>query len=265
MPKSMNKYVRRYFQEAREDSDRGHFHRVIAVNQNVPWEVVQREAKETPRGWYELSQLDAESRGEFTRQFWSMQLADAPLVEDFFDKVEDIFLFLVQQRAGDSFEPHLVYSLKGEAGFYQGTPPLSERELDNHSFFQDEPLPADYMAFQHIHAQFGKNGDSGIYNAKQIKEGWELLQKFLSTREPLLFYNGQEVDSKKLIPFYNSYGRYSWQCFCEQWRPEEEMGNALVSYETVFLPMLRSDSAEGLAFPTFFEWLAFYLEAPLEV
>lgn len=261
----MNKHVKRYFEEAREDSDRGHFHRVISVGKDLPWESVQQEAPGIPRGWYELMQLDTESRLELFEQFWALKLEEHPLVEDFFERLEDITLFLVQQREGDPFNAHLVYSLKEEAGFYQGTAPLSEGEIEDLCLFRGEPLPSDYLAFQSIHAQFGKNGDSGICSVKQMDEAWKLLQNFLNQRDPILFYDGEEIDRKKLIPFYNSYGRYSWQCFCGDWLPEEEMGNALISHETVFLPMLHVDCTEGLAFPSFLDWLAFYLKAPLEV
>ncbi|MEI6532105.1 MAG: hypothetical protein WCN87_04725, partial [Chlamydiota bacterium] len=174
-------------------------------------------------------------------------------------------LFLVQQKEEEAFKPHLVYSLKNDEGFYQGTPPFSDGVIEDHSFFKGEPLPADYLAFQRIHGQFGKNADSGIYNIKQILDGWKLLQDFLKTRDPILFYGGEPIDGKKLIPFYNSYERYSWQCFCADWLPEEEMGNTLINHETVFLPMLHVDCFEGLVFPSFLNWLEFYLQSPLEV
>lgn len=255
----MNKYVKRYFQEAKDDSDRGHFHKVILVDESVSWETVEPWA---PRGWFELTRLDRESRIEFVAQFWQSKLTDAPA---FFERVDDITLFLAQKPGEEHFTAHLVYSLQEDAGFYQGSPPHAESVIENHSLFHGIPLPRDYLAFQGIHAHFGKNADRGLYSVRELEDGWKLLQRFLKEREPVLFYDGEEVDGKKLIPFYNSFGRYSWQCFCADWYPEEEMGNVAVSHETVFLPMLRAAAEEGLAFASFLDWLAFYLTDALEV
>ncbi len=261
----MNKYVRDYFKEERGDTDHGRFYKVITVNRDMPWAVVQQESKMTPRGWFELVHIDIESRIEFVEQFWNLQLAEHPLVESFFEKVEDIVLFLIQQKEGEPFNPHLVYSLKDDAGFYQGTPPFSDVIIEEHSFFHGEPLPADYLAFQRIHGQFGKNGDSGIYNIKQLLDGWKFLQEFLKKSDRILFYGGEPIDRKKLIPFYNSHERYSWQCFCADCLMEEEMGNTLIDHETISLLMHNNEGFKCLVFPSFLNWFEFYLQSPLEV
>jgi hypothetical protein len=74
--------------------------------------------------------------------------------------------------------------------------------------------------------------------------------------------DGIEVDPKTLIPFYESFGMPFFQCFWTEWYPEEEMGN--VYYSGVSKKILVAEderpSEENMAFPTFLDWLMFYLE-----
>jgi hypothetical protein len=70
------------------------------------------------------------------------------------------------------------------------------------------------------------------------------------------------VDPGTLVPFYESSGLNSFQCFYADWYPGSEMGNLYFSGLDYTVSDLTRQSAweENGAFPTFLEWLASYLE-----
>ena len=53
-----------------------------------------------------------------------------------------------------------------------------------------------------------------------------------------------------------------FQCFWLEWYPEDEMGNVYYSgvANTISDLAAKATSAENMAFPTFTDWLMFYLE-----
>lgn len=248
----------KYFQE---------HHSCMPIKETTSWGEIEKTGALAPRGWLELVKLDQASRLEFVEQFWASKLMDYPLFVELlpmiFQQFEDILFFLVQSHPEEPFVPHLVYTLKGDKGFFYGTPALEFSEIEEHRLSCGEPLPEDFLKFQEIHETFSQDGKGRIYSVKHLIDTRAHLEKFFKKRPPLLFYDGSEVDLKKLIPFYGSFGRYSWQCFCADWYPEEEMGNVLITHDTVFLPLLGE--AEGLSFSSFLEWLASYLGVVVDV
>ena len=86
------------------------------------------------------------------------------------------------------------------------------------------------------------------------------FQKLLDNSEPLISPEGEVIDLKKLIPFYESFGMPVFQCFYSDWYPEQEMGNVYYSGLTQTISDLKLPLSESLAFPTFLDWLLFYLE-----
>ena len=70
------------------------------------------------------------------------------------------------------------------------------------------------------------------------------------------------MNPRELFPFYQDFGQPCFQCFYGDWYPEQEMGNVSISLEDRRLPELEDmeDCEAHLAFPTFSDWLAFYLE-----
>lgn len=95
-----------------------------------------------------------------------------------------------------------------------------------------------------------------------IKTSYETFQSFLEEQGAPPTSDGKPVDPKTLIPFYESFGMPFFQCFWAEWYPEQEMGNVYYSGETHSISSVRivGDASENMAFPTFIDWLIFYLE-----
>jgi hypothetical protein len=129
--------------------------------------------------------------------------------------------------------------------------------------FPDHILPNDYMAFLQIHNGFCKATDcTGILAAESVPESTEILRMLIQQNDPMMTSQDKIIDPKTLIPFYESFGMPFYQCFWTEWYPEQEMGNVYYSgventISDVFRGILGS---EIMAYPTFIDWLMFYLE-----
>ena len=139
--------------------------------------------------------MPTQDRLEFTREFWLTKLSfhpnlDAFLVK-FFASLDDIGIFLTQQKYDDPFGVHMVYSLADNGGFFHGKPPINEEQIINlQKVFPDYILPPDYLAFLQIHNGFAKLTDSGITPSRAMKESCEAFQKMLEEQEPLTTTKG---------------------------------------------------------------------------
>ena len=258
------------FFEGRDDSK--HFHQVIALHEkpSMDWDAVSTLVPTLPRGWYELSQLPVEDRIEFTYSFWQSKLLFSPAVEskvekcleDFFSTLEDVGIFVAQVKKDGPFDVHMVYSLKDEAGYFQGYPPASIETIASFAKrLSHVNFPLDYLAFMEIHDGFSKYTDTGIIKTKEMVPIYQRLQRLLS-HEFLVRPDGQLINPESLIPFYESFGLHCYQCFYAEWYPGDEMGNVYFSEpERSISNFLDPDGGEGtLAFSSFLEWLVFYLE-----
>lgn len=241
-------------------SDR--FHKVVALHEdeNASWEQLSKCCPDLPRGWYELSRLTAEDRVDFTRGFWAATLPYHPRtqhpIECFFKDLDDVGVLMTQEKEGTPFEFLLIYSLADGSGFYWGKPPADRNEvLSIRAAHVAHELPLDYLAFFKIHNGFGKADDTGILPVEEVPERLQL-------EAPLTLRNRELVNGEHLIPFYQSYGIDSYQCFYADWYPEQEMGNLYYSAQEHSLsdPQAKGSGGETLAFPTFLDWLVFYLE-----
>lgn len=249
-----------------------HFHRVIALHESpkATWESVSELAPLLPRGWYELARLPLEDRLEFTCDFWLSQL---PFVSpggerlqerlgEFFAEVDEIGIFLTQTNANSPFDVHMVYSLQGATGFFQGAPPAPKESLALlEKRFPGVDFPSDYLAFLAIHDGFSKYTDTGILSTHEVGLVYQKLQHLLAG-EMLLRPDGELIDPKSLIPFYESQHLHVYQCFYTDWHPGSEMGNVyFTEHEREISNYLNENALEdNLAFPTFLSWLVFYLE-----
>lgn len=267
----MHHHIKDFYKQTKDGDPLGGFHRVIALHdmENVKWDEIKNEVPVLPRGWYELSHLSTEDRIEFTRDFWISKL---PYHQDlqkfliqFFQTIDDIYIFAVQRKFDDPFEAHLVYSLKKDRGFFKGCPPITESRVTNLKLeFPDLIFPKDYLAFLEIHDGFCKATDcTGILNSEIVKETTGKLQTDISKIEKELTNTiGESINPNSLIPFYESFGMPFFQCFYKDWYPEDEMGNVYYSgnNNTVSDVKRLDPSSEAMAFPTFSDWLIFYLE-----
>jgi hypothetical protein len=254
----MNDLVRHYFRD-------GRFHCVVAVHEdeNASWEKL---SPLLPRGWFELSRLTAEDRVEFTRGFWNATLPYLSRTEKpfgrFFDDLSDVCVMLIQEKEKGPFSALLIYELADKTGFFWGEPPAGVVEvLQGRTAVAPHQLPADYSTFFKIHNGFGKADDTGLLPIEEIGPRREALRAQLGERTPLTL-NNEVVNRDYLIPFYQSYGQDAYQCFYADWYPEQEMGNLYYSgiEQTLSNPKSPGSAAEKMAFPTFLDWLAFYLE-----
>lgn len=262
----MNTLVREFFQTEKKNGEPS-FHKVLFLSElSESWENCLEKTENLPRGWYELSRLSKDDRIAFTRDFWLARLpfhpTFYPILTDFFSKLEDIEIVLTRALKNAPWIAEMVYSLKENRSFFRGMPPCVEEDIDFLKASSGALLPRDYLAFLHIHNGFGKLSELGLMSAIQAsKARGRLMNDLLSLEKPIL-HKGKVIDPGSFIPFFESFGTASYQCFLTEWYPGNEMGNVYLSGidYTISDYTDRNDWAEQLAFPTFLDWLAFFIE-----
>lgn len=267
----MDEHIDEYYSQSSDQFPEGNFHSCIALHEaaDVDWETVSKKVPILSRGWYELSQLFPKDRVQFSLDYWLTKLPYHPHVDehltDFFGALDDIGIFLIQKNPDDPFDVNMAYSLRGNRGFYRGNAPANEVDLiDLQKLFPNYILPEDYLAFLQIHDGFCKTTDcTGITSSKNINQRYQEFQELLEGQDTVKTRAGKVVEPQSLIPFYESFGMPYYQCFWAEWYPKQEMGNVYysASENTISDPLsLPTISSEHMAFPTFLDWLFFYLE-----
>lgn len=270
----MSDHVKSYFCSTFEGSPNGRFYRAIALD-DLPSQSL-REWKElcqtVPQGWYELCHLPVSDRIDFLEDYWlsvlPFHVTFTPFVSRFFASLDTITLYLVQVTELDQLKPLLIYALKDDGGFFQGNPPATEEDiLALQAQFPDVVLPADYLAFLKIHNGFAKCADTGIIASHDMQPFANRFREALLEHTHLHACDGTRIEEAALIPFYQSYAFPCYQCFWAEWHPAEEMGNIYYSGLTHTVSNHLADmlSPENQAFPTFLDWLMFYMESIEEV
>jgi hypothetical protein len=113
-----------------------------------------------------------------------------------------------------------------------------------------------------IHSGFGRLSETGLLPIEELKETkQQLTDAILDCDVPLRWKEGW-IDPTSLFPFFEEYGIGSFQCFNAEWYPGSEMGNVYFSGIDYTLSDVSDRKAwsEELAYPTFLEWLADFLE-----
>lgn len=266
----MDHHIKEYFCQFSDDLAKGNFHKVIALHEETQlnWETVSKMVPKLCKGWFELIHLKPKDRVEFVRDYWLSQLPFHPHLAEFimrfFQSLDDVAIFLSQKNSDSPFEATLVYSLSGDNGFFRGQVGATDEDLVVlKNSFSNFILPEDYLSFLKIHNGFGKTTDStGIISSENMLQSYLAFHQMLETREPVMTTDNQQVNPKTLIPFYGSFGMPFYQCFWEEWYPENEMGNVYYSGTTNMISDVKKidPSAESMAFPTFLDWLMFYME-----
>lgn len=265
----MDYHINEFFHRHSEESPRGHFFDVIPLHEknDISWAELFEKVPKISKAWYELSRISSKDRIEFTCDHWCDALPINPRaihsIQHFFESLDDIGIYLVKCGKEDPFDVQMVYSVKDNGGFYRGALPADEKSLAAlQKAFAQYTLPVDYLAFLALHDGFWKTTDcTGITISKNMLKKYEQFQEMLA-KEPLTLSKGEAVNPKNLIPFYESFGMPYYQCFWGDWYPEQEMGNVYYSSETKTISNTKSNdpATETMAFPTFVDWLAFYLE-----
>ncbi len=253
-------------------SRKEHFHKVIALHEepDLTWEFLNSQVPALPRGWYELSRLPASYRIEFTRDYWLSKipntLRDNENLErriiSFFDELEELGIYATQTSPGLPFDVHMVYGLKDAAAFFNGSPPASLDTINNlEKQFGTISFPRDYLNFLQIHDGFCKYTDTGLIKTRDMVKTYLKFQQLLGD-EVIVAAQGQIINPSSLIPFYESYGLHCYQCFFTDWYEGEEMGNVFFSEQEKLMSNFLDANhlQENMAFPTFLDWLLFYLE-----
>lgn len=260
----MNSLVMQFFTGTEERP----FKEVIFLNEqsNVSWEDISKKAPHLPRGWYELSKVSAKDRVEFTRDFWLDRMPYHPSAHpgfyDFFEQLDDVCVVLMKKREDDPFEAQLIYSLADNSSFFRGNPPCKESEIQELSHEIEMTLPRDYICFMRIHDGFGKLSEMGLLEVEDLAHARRRVMDLMIQSNHRITVKGKTVDPSSLIPFYETLGLASFQCFYRDWYPGSEMGNVYLSGIDYTLSDLDDKKAwsENLAFPTFSEWLVQYLQ-----
>ena len=260
----MNSLVRQFFTPNKENQ----FKEVVYLSEDLEasWEKISKRAFDLPRAWFELSRVSAQDRVEFTRDYWLDRIPYHPSAHpaffEFFEQLDDVGVVLVRRREDEPLDAELVYSLADQSSFFRGKPPCTEGDL--HELQKEVPIsfPRDYLGFLRIHNGFGKLSEMGVLEAGEVSDVRRRVIELLVQSEKRVKSGRTEIDAGALIPFYESLGLASFQCFYSDWYPGNEMGNVYLSGIDYTLSDLsdRKGWVENLAFPTFSEWLAYYLQ-----
>jgi SMI1 / KNR4 family (SUKH-1) len=263
----LDRHIREYYSVFSDETPSGNFHQVIFLNDEpqLTWEQVAQTVPNICKGWFELSRLSPNDRLEFLRDYWMMRLPYHPnlkeFLDNFFNGLDDIGVFVVQKKIEDPFTAELVYSCKKGNGFFRGSIGATEVQINRtQKEFLSYFFPKDYLSFLQIHNGFSKTTDcTGIIPCQEVKETYLNFQEMIESLEPVETTEGNPVEPKALIPFYESFGMPFFQCFYGEWYPGEEMGNVYYSGLTNTISDTK-ENIENMAFSSFTDWLMFYLE-----
>lgn len=258
----MNQLVRDFYRS--KEKTESSFHEALFLTDHFDgWEKICQKTDKVPRGWIELCCLSKEDRIEFVRDFWLNLLPYHPtfhlFLNDFFEKLDDLGIVMTQSKKDAPWNVEMVYSLADHRSFFRGLPPCSESDLDD--LKNVLTLPHDYLSFLRIHNGFGKLSELGLLQAKQIIDAKQRLMEQFIDSDRTLRMGHRIIDPGSLIPFFEFYGLASYQCFFNEWYPGNEMGNVYLSGidYTISDTRDRKEWVEQMAFPTFLDWLTFYL------
>lgn len=260
----MNSLARKFFTSSKENGFCAI--RFLTDEPNCSWEEISRIAYDIPRGWFELSRISSQDRVEFTRDFWLDRLPYHPSAHpaffEFFERLDDVALLLVQRMEGEPMDVELVYSLADDSSFFRGRPPINDFECAELLGELDVNLPRDYVSFLKIHNGFGKLSEMGLLELQEMRDTKRRLLDLFLKSDKRLKAGAKEVDPSGLFPFYEALGLSSFQCFYSDWYPGSEMGNVYFSGIDYTISDVSQKRAwvENLAFPTFSEWLSYYLQ-----
>ena len=209
----MDQNVNEFFHEFYGESPSVNYYKVIRLHQSsLNWEEVKEKVPHICKGWFELSHVKKDERLEFIEQFWESKLIKFPnfcqFLEKFFRDVEDIEVYLTQKTSDHPFESQLVYSLKGNQGFFRGHLPANDEQIELvRTMFPGTTFPHDYIAFMQIHNGFHKSTDiTGITPLEKLREGYDAFQALFEKNDMLFTKNKTIIDPSRLIPFYTSFG-----------------------------------------------------------
>ena len=143
-----------------------------------------------------------------------------------------------------------------------GEPPCGDADIQELRNEIDVSLPRDYLSFLKIHNGFGKLSEMGMLEIQEIADARRRVIEMILKTEKRVRSGELIVDAGALFPFFEALGLSSFQCFYSDWYPGSEMGNVYLSGidYTISDVSNKKSWVENLAFPTFSEWLSYYLQ-----
>jgi hypothetical protein len=257
----MNEFVQRHFSPDFTD-----YEEVISLQKDpsADFHTLQALCPTLPKGWHELAQFNLDDRIEFVSGTWKNALPIVPHIEDFitsfFDQIEDIGIYVFKKKG--VWDTRIVYSMSDGETYFLGRPPANDIEVAKLSELLDLSLPSDYTAFLKVHNGFQKDTDDGVLPIQFLRKERQVLQVAIADENQRLLYRGEAVDTETLFPFYKSLDLRLYQCFFTKWNPDGSMGNVFCSLGEGYLSdfLNQEESLETLAFPTFLDWLTFYMD-----
>lgn len=254
-----------------------YFNKIIAFHEekNMDWARISKEIPLLPRGWFELSRFESNDRIEFTRDYW---LAKLPLetyegqkmeqiIHEFFLEIDDIGIYATQHKEGMPYDIHMIYSMQKGQKFFHGSPPAKSENINAiQKQFSHCAFPNDYLSFLTIHDGFCRYTDTGLIRTRDMAKTYLKFQDILQLQDINCWEDEITLQKKGLIPFYESAHLHCYQCFYAGWQPNNEMGNLFCSEDELIMSdfLDGNNLVENLAFTSFLNWLAFYLQEDLE-
>lgn len=243
----MNNQVLDFYSKSSIEDPSHPFYEVIFIDEESgDFSTLKEIAPSLSKGWFELANLDLGAKKELMRKFWQMHFPFFS-VDDFFDRVEDLGIFLTKSRPDAFFQPELVYSLEKGGGFFRALPPLTDEKVITLSMELDFILPESYLQFLKVHSQFfSQKGE--LISPMFLKENMQNFQ--MENIDTRLFFREREVKAMSLIPFYKYQDINAFQCFITEWPQNGEIGNVYFEEKNGY----RLISTQNVH-RTFLDWL----------
>lgn len=262
----MNSLAKKFYEKGGVDGNRFFSVRFLSEEPEAKWSELEAINSDLPRSWFELSRISAQDRVEFVSDLWLDRFpyhpSAHPVFAEFFEQLDDVAVVLVQKEEEGPFQAELVYSFADNSTFFRGRSPCTEEDLLEMRSEVGVILPRDYLAFLKIHSGFGKMSEMGLLEASKLADAKRHVAHLIIKSERPLRSGDRRVDLGSLIPFFEVLGLDSYQCFYTDWYPGNEMGNVYLSGIDYKISDTSHKKALGeeLAFPSFSDWFAFYLQ-----
>lgn len=261
----MDRHLLDYYTARSPQYPAGYFHAVIDLETHLKmgWEKLVQICPSLPHGWFELVHLADVDRIELMQEHWLLKISPHPKIKEaiaqFFLSLDHIGVFLSQRNYDDPFEPELIYRLSGSGEFFRGRPGATAEEIGAlQKEFVEYILPLDYTSFLRIHDGFSKWRDKGLLGSQDLALACIDLQELLERTSVSISH--LSVPSRSLIPFYQSLQGADFQCFWNDGTSLQRLGEGIEPPPTLGVVSIMDPKKEIRSFPTFLDWLIFYLE-----
>lgn len=250
----MNNDVLEFFSKSSAEDPKHPFYEVIFIDEEHSFfDDMKKLAPSLSKGWFELCLQDLDIRRDLIKGFWQSNLPFFP-ADRFFNRVDDIGLFLTKKSPDSLFEPELVYSFENNEGFIRGFPFLTDKQIHYLSIDMDYLLPESYLQFLKIHQGLYSKIGEFIPPLTLLEEMRAFHERFSDYR---FIFGEREIHPMNLIPFYKQHSPKGYQCFITEWSLGGEIGNVFFNEDNKTLSSYHPQR-DG-AFAKFTDWLFYFL------